>query len=321
MEDAHTHLLAIPEDKETSFFAVFDGHGGSRVAQYAEAHLHKKIVQSDAYRRGDIEQAIRQGFLAIDEDLTRDDQLRGETVGTTAVVVIIKKNKIYCGNVGDSRAVASVSGLAQPLSFDHKPGNEHEARRIYAAGGWIDSNRVNGSLALSRALGDFIYKRNDEKPAQEQIVTANPDIEVRDLTLEDEFILLACDGIWDVLTSQEAIDFCRERLADGRSPEDVCEELLTRCLAPDSNFAGLGCDNMTAVLVCLTRGRSWAEFRCALEQPRPPSPAPPTPSASCLTEASEAAPQPPPVVVSAPPPMSVVEEQRQQAPPADVEVS
>lgn len=63
--------------------------------------------------------------------------------------------------MGDSRAILSVNGLAEPLSYDHKPANEAEAARIIAAGGWVEFNRVNGNLALSRALGDFIFKRND----------------------------------------------------------------------------------------------------------------------------------------------------------------
>lgn len=75
------------------------------------------------------------------------------------------------GNVGDSRAVACVSGVADPLSFDHKPANESEARRIVAAGGWVEFNRVNGNLALSRALGDFAFKKNEHKSPEEQIVT------------------------------------------------------------------------------------------------------------------------------------------------------
>lgn len=73
--------------------------------------------------------------------------------------------------MGDSRAVASVNGRAVPLSNDHKPCNEEESRRINAAGGWVEFNRVNGNLALSRALGDFTFKRNDDKSAEEQIVT------------------------------------------------------------------------------------------------------------------------------------------------------
>ena len=74
-------------------------------------------------------------------------------------------------NVGDSRAIASVGGCLEVLSFDHKPNNKTEVDRITAAGGWVEFNRVNGNLALSRALGDFIFKRNEEKTPEEQVVT------------------------------------------------------------------------------------------------------------------------------------------------------
>ena len=164
------------------------------------------------------------------------------------------------GNVGDSRAIISVNGIAEPLSYDHKPANESEAKRIIAAGGWVEFNRVNGNLALSRALGDFVFKRNDSLPAEEQIVTALPDVIARDMTGDVEFMVLACDGIWDVMSNQEVIDYCRDRLAVGMEPEMVCEELLTRCLAPDSQMGGLGCDNMTVVLVCLLQDASWQQF-------------------------------------------------------------
>ncbi|KAL4002907.1 putative protein phosphatase 2C T23F11.1 [Acanthocheilonema viteae] len=251
MEDAHIHLLAVPDDMQAAFFAVYDGHGGAKVSQYAGIHLHKLIATNPHYIEGNIEEAIKQGFLALDEKMKNDDEMRDDMSGTTAVVVLIKNRKIYCGNVGDSRAVACVSGAAYPLSFDHKPANENETRRIVAAGGWIEFNRVNGNLALSRALGDFAFKKNDHKSAEEQIVTACPDVTVCDLTYDHEFIILACDGIWDVMSNQEVVEFCRDRLAAGCEPEAVCEELLSRCLAPDCQMGGLGCDNMTAVLVCL----------------------------------------------------------------------
>uniref|UniRef100_A0A9J2PB69 protein-serine/threonine phosphatase n=1 Tax=Ascaris lumbricoides TaxID=6252 RepID=A0A9J2PB69_ASCLU len=256
MEDAHTHLLAVPDDNKAAFFAVYDGHGGSKVSQYAGTHLHKTIATNSLYSEGKIEEAIKEGFLSLDEKMKHDEEMREDMSGTTAVVVIIKNKKIYCGNVGDSRAVACVSGVADPLSFDHKPANESEARRIVAAGGWVEFNRVNGNLALSRALGDFAFKKNEHKSPEEQIVTACPDVTVCDLTYDHEFIVLACDGIWDVMSNQEVVDFCRDRLAVGREPETICEELLSRCLAPDCQMGGLGCDNMTVVLVCLLQDDS-----------------------------------------------------------------
>lgn len=104
--------------------------------------------------------------------------------------------------MGDSRVIASVNGAVQVLSLDHKPCNDTERERIQAAGGWVEFNRVNGNLALSRALGDFVFKRNSQKVPQEQIVTAFPDIEVRKVTEDWEFLLMACDGIWDVMTNE-----------------------------------------------------------------------------------------------------------------------
>lgn len=84
---------------------------------------------------------------------------------------MIKGDTLFCANVGDSRAVASINGDVQPLSEDHKPHLFGEYTRITNAGGWVDCNRVNGNLALSRALGDFIFKRNNKVGPEEQIVT------------------------------------------------------------------------------------------------------------------------------------------------------
>lgn len=260
MEDAHTHLLSLAEDKEAAFFAVYDGHGGAKVAEYAGDNLHKKISTHPSYKKGDIIDAIKSSFLEVDSDMLKDENMRDELAGTTAVVVLIKNGKIYCGNVGDSRAVASVAGQVQQLSFDHKPSNEIETKRIVAAGGWVEFNRVNGNLALSRALGDFVFKKNEKKPPEEQIVTAYPDVIVKDLTADHEFIVLACDGIWDVMTNDEVVDFVRTRIASKMEPEQICEELMTRCLAPDCQMGGLGCDNMTVVLVCLLQGESYEEL-------------------------------------------------------------
>jgi serine/threonine protein phosphatase PrpC len=80
-------------------------------------------------------------------------------------------NTIFQANVGDSRAIACIAGKEESLSSDHKPSYPIEKRRIRAAGGWVEANRVNGNLALSRALGDFVFKRNESKSPEEQVVT------------------------------------------------------------------------------------------------------------------------------------------------------
>lgn len=273
MEDAHTHILGLADEEDSAFFAVYDGHGGAKVAQYAGEHLHETIIDQTAYKRGDLTTAMRDAFLMIDNNMKNDENLKDELAGTTAIVVIMKEGKLHTANVGDSRGVVSISGHARALSQDHKPCLEEETNRIIAAGGWVEFNRVNGNLALSRALGDFIFKRNDSKAPEEQIVTALPDITVTDITPETEFLVLACDGIWDVLTNQEVVDFIRPRIAQKMDPAQICEELMTRCLAPDCQMGGLGCDNMTVVLVCLLQNKTYEHLahKCSqIKAEKPP---------------------------------------------------
>lgn len=148
-----------------------------------------------------------------------------------------------------------------PLSIDHKPTCEDEMNRIVSAGGWVQFNRVNGNLALSRAFGDFVFKRNEKRSATEQIVIAYPDVQTRPLTSDLEFAIMACDGVWDVMTNEEVIEFIRRRIFYRREPVAICEELITRCLAPDCQMGcGIGCDNMTVILICYLNGSTYEEF-------------------------------------------------------------
>jgi len=154
----------------------------------------------------------------------------------------------------------SVGGEAKPLSYDHKPTNAAETSRIVAGGGFVEFGRVNGNLALSRALGDFEFKQSPNLPAEQQVVTADPDINSHTHTAEDEFIVVACDGIWDVLTSQQVIDYVRLSISQDQTLEQICESLMDRCLAPDSDWGGVGCDNMTMMVVAILGDRTKAEW-------------------------------------------------------------
>lgn len=173
MEDSHTHILSLPDDPGTAFFAVFDGHGGNKVGEYAAKHLHEFIINRNEYREGNIVEAMRKGFLELDQIMLTDKEVVEELSGSTAVIVIIKGDKLYCANVGDSRAVGSISGRDIALSRDHKPMDPNEFARIVHAGGFVSEYRVNGSLALSRALGDYKFKNNKDLGPEEQAVTGN----------------------------------------------------------------------------------------------------------------------------------------------------
>ena len=182
MEDAHAVVLNLEaaNGKLNNFFAVYDGHSGSNVAKFAGLNVHQRLVKEEAYKNDDYEVALKNAFLRTDEDiLAEPTQSSAEypSGGCTAVAALLTHdNKIYVANAGDSRCVLGVKGQVEPLSFDHKPENDDEKARILNAGGYVGSGRVNGSLALSRALGDFRYKRNSSLGPQAQIITANPDV-------------------------------------------------------------------------------------------------------------------------------------------------
>ena len=131
-----------------------------------------------------------------------------------------------------------------PLSEDHKPDNLDEKKRILAAGGFVEENRVNGSLNLSRSLGDFEYKLNEKKSYKEQMVTSLPEITKVERTAKDQFLVLACDGIWDCLSNEECVNllktYMRQRdetvSSDAQLPRATAlcvEKMFEKLCAPD----------------------------------------------------------------------------------------
>ncbi|KAJ7069808.1 phosphatase 2C-like domain-containing protein [Mycena amicta] len=263
MEDAHAIVLDLDEGKEDSntFFAVYDGHGGSTVAKFAGQNVHKRLLTEDSYKESQYGEALKRAFLGTDEDLLANPAHTRDPSGCTAVAALVTKDKIYVANAGDSRAVISVKGEVKPLSYDHKPTNEVEKTRISAAGGYIEFGRVNGNLALSRALGDFEFKKNYNVSPEKQVITADPDIECHEITDEDEFLVLACDGIWDCLSSQQVVNFVRYQISQGKDLVQIGDMMCEHCLAPDtSSGAGIGCDNMTVLIVALLNGRTKEEW-------------------------------------------------------------
>jgi len=174
------------------------------------------------------------------------------TAGCTAIVALKVDSKLYVANAGDSRGVlCRGDNQAYALSEDHKPLHVTEYTRIMQGGGYVTKEgRINGNLNLSRSLGDLKYKQNKNISRERQIISGDPDIHVVDLLPDDKFMLLACDGIWDCLTNQQASDFVRERLERGVSDRDIVEQMCQACLSIDPHkAAGIGTDNMTCMIV------------------------------------------------------------------------
>lgn len=245
MEDAHTAVIGLPSLRDWSFFAVFDGHAGAQASAVCSDQLMNNIISDGDFEKMDlksgtetqpsieaIKSGIKTGFLSMDEKLRNMPEVQNgqDKSGSTAVGVIISPNHIFFANCGDSRAVLSTAGKCAFSTIDHKPINPVEKERIQKAGGSVMIQRVNGSLAVSRALGDFEYKNVEGMGPCEQLVSPEPEINVTERNPGDEFLVLACDGIWDVMTNDELCDFVRSRLQITNSMETICNQVIDTCL-------------------------------------------------------------------------------------------
>lgn len=264
-----------------AIFGVFDGHGGDLTSNFAAANFISIFSKSAALKKYStlkssdqtsvpgvnlIRTALSETFHVLDVEIRRQQTKRNETIlamvdhdltklsntrmrlersGSTIVVVMVTPSHIICANAGDSRAVLKREGRVLPLSFDHKPNNIPEQERITAAGGYVKSKRVDGDLAVSRGLGDFSYKCTQGLPVRDQKVIPQPEFVVypRDV-LRDEFLILACDGIWDVATNEDCTKFVDSLLEEGEADLGlICEEAIDACLEKNSR------DNMTIALI------------------------------------------------------------------------
>ncbi len=166
--------------------------------------------------------------------------------GSTAVMVLLTPHHIICCNAGDSRAILYREKKALPLSFDHKPINPSEMNRVKQAGGFVRYKRIDGDLAVSRGLGDFRFKMNDDVSHENQKVSITPDLVVCPRSQKDEFLVIGCDGIWDVMENQECAETVQSIIDSGEDDlGSLCETMLTTCLDKQSK------DNMTICVVSL----------------------------------------------------------------------
>lgn len=252
MEDAHVTLTEV-DGKQVGLFSIFDGHAGKRASLHAAATLPRIVSMQDEFSKAETDadalgQALGEAFMDIDIDLMEDPKFReGDQSGATALAVGINSTHVVFANAGDSRAIMVGGPSTNTVIFkteDHKPDNPGELERIRKAGGSVVDKRVYGDLAVSRAIGDFQYKRVPGVPPQDQPITAKPDVTIVPRNIAtDQFVLLACDGIWDVMSSEAVAEFVVEQMRIGYGLGRICELLIDRCLELNSH------DNMSCVLI------------------------------------------------------------------------
>ncbi|KYM78693.1 Protein phosphatase 1B [Atta colombica] len=234
MEDAHRAIPCLDGGlSDWSYFAVFDGHAGALVSAHSAEHLLECIMQTQEFKAEDVIKGIHSGFLRLDDEMRDLPAMSAgmDKSGSTAVCAFISPKNIYIANCGDSRAVLCRSGLPVFSTRDHKPVLPAEKERIQNAGGSVMIQRVNGSLAVSRALGDYEYKNLKDRGPCEQLVSPEPEIFMLDRDDEhDEFLVLACDGIWDVMNNEDLCNFIHSRLQLTDDLEAVTNLVVDTCL-------------------------------------------------------------------------------------------
>ncbi|KAF8451862.1 phosphatase 2C-like domain-containing protein [Terfezia claveryi] len=265
MEDTHSFLYnflsstrdnTTPSDESSTgfttetdngYFAIFDGHAGAYAADWCGKKLH--LVLEETIRKNPhtpIPELLDVTFTNCDGQL---EKLPMRNSGCTAVCAVLRwedrprtgtltlpgndnARVLYTANVGDARIVLCRGGKALRLSYDHKGSDENESRRVSNAGGLILNNRVNGVLAVTRALGDSYMK---------ELVTGHPYTTETVLQDDDDFIVLACDGLWDVCSDQDAVDLVRH--VD--DPQEASKILVDHALQRFSS------DNLSCMIVRL----------------------------------------------------------------------
>ncbi|KAM9539249.1 protein phosphatase 1E-like [Salvelinus alpinus] len=245
MEDKHivipdfNTLFNIQDQEEQAFFAVFDGHGGVDAAIYAANHLHVNMVHQECFSQ-DPGEALCRAFRVTDERFIRKAKMENLRCGTTGVVTFLRGRTLYVAWLGDSQVMLVKKGQAVELMKPHKPDREDEKLRIEALGGcviWFGTWRVNGSLSVSRAIGD-----NEHKP----YISGVADQHIVPLDGTEDYLILACDGFYDTVSPDEAVRVVSDHLTENSGDSTM----VAHKLVASARDAGSS-DNISVIVVFL----------------------------------------------------------------------
>lgn len=254
MEDSHLVILdaPLPDGSTMSLFAIFDGHCGRRVADLG-AHILPDLVLAHPSVGQNNAAALVEAVVETDKAIFR--QMGRADGGSTLIAAALHNRMLFVANLGDARAVLYDGSNTIAMSIDHKPMDSEEQQRIVRCGGMVHFGRVNGCLAVSRALGDFEFKFNGNKyPNKEFMVSNVPDIKQINITDAAKFLILACDGLWDVLSNEDATTYVNHFLSsadlrDLNRALSVCAQQLVMHAVDQGSM-----DNVSAVIVCFHSG-------------------------------------------------------------------
>ena len=219
------------------YFAVFDGHAGDEVSQYLKLYFREILRQEITKLRGKyLNLALRNAIKILNREI------RNKETGSTLCVLLIRGNLVYIANIGDSRCL--LNNREYVLSTrDHKPDDPRELHRIYERGGFVNKEaedapaRLNGHLAMSRAVGDLFLH-----PA---LINA-PDVYKANIFYDKKnYLVLATDGLWDVFTNEELIHLIDELMRNNFNNEEISKEIIRQAYRKDFF------DNLTCILITI----------------------------------------------------------------------
>ncbi|XP_057954415.1 probable protein phosphatase 2C 58 isoform X2 [Malania oleifera] len=221
MEDCLVSEFKKVDDNELGLFAIFDGHMGHDVAKYLQTHLFENILKQGEFWT-DTKHAIKRAYHKTDTDILDQAVFLGRGGSTAVTAILINGQKLVVANVGDSRAVISKNGVARQLSVDHEPSKERQ--NIESRGGFVsnipgDVPRVDGQLAVARAFGDKSLKMH---------LSSEPDITEAMIDDDTDFVIMASDGLWKVMSNQEAVDSIKHIKHAQSAAKHLTEAAVTR---------------------------------------------------------------------------------------------
>lgn len=219
-EDRHSVNLNLVDGYD--YAAVFDGHGGHQVSEFLKFHL-KDYVKKHLSQGASPKRALRLAFEEAHEAIPMEASYM---TGSAAIAVLRRGQQIWVANAGDSRGILSGSRRSIALSVDHKPHREDEHERIRQRGGRVtfhpnDVPRVNGNLALSRSIGDKYLS---------PYVICEPELRQFKIQKENKYLVLATDGLWDVLTNQEVKNIVDEALKNKKNKRAMLHDAIYKLL-------------------------------------------------------------------------------------------
>ena len=246
MEDKGHFTMYVNSDFNSHLISLFDGHGGSCVSSYLQANI-SKVFKSKLIKHNTTARALFNTFLSLDKQLRL---LNIVNMGSTGTCVYITKennaNIIYCANIGDTRCVLISPSKVERLSCEHRASEKKEKQRIENSGGVVLNGRVNGRLMLSRAFGDFELKsfgvKAEPHVSRKEI---NEEVEGKDL-----FMVLACDGVWDVLSEVDIQNIIKYELGKNDKSANITERISNTTL--NSALSNAAWDNLSVFVVKLT---------------------------------------------------------------------